>query len=47
MNTNEVEADEDLAAQLAVHAVPAYILNGQRLVTGVRSAAELVAFCGL
>jgi predicted DsbA family dithiol-disulfide isomerase len=45
--TNEVEADEHLAGQLGVHAVPAYVLNRKRLVTGVRSTTELAAFCGL
>lgn len=43
----EVEADEDLAGQLDVHAVPSYVLNRRRMVTGVKSPAELIAFCGL
>lgn len=42
---NEVTEDERLAEQLGVHAVPAYVLNRQQIVTGVRSLAELVEFC--
>jgi predicted DsbA family dithiol-disulfide isomerase len=37
----EVVADEELAERLGVHAVPAYVAARRRLVTGVRSLAEL------
>jgi len=39
----EVVADEDRAQSLGVRAVPAYVTHGQRVVTGVRNLAELMA----
>lgn len=43
----EVVADEKLAEQLGVHAVPAYVASRQRVATGVRTLEELRRFCGL
>jgi len=39
--TARVLADEELADRLGVHAVPAYIANRGRIVSGVRSMEEL------
>jgi predicted DsbA family dithiol-disulfide isomerase len=43
----EVVADEELAERLGVHAVPAYVVNRQRVVTGVQTVEELRRLCGL
>lgn len=43
----EVVADEELAEQLGVRAVPAYVVNRHKVVTGVRSLEELRRLCGL
>lgn len=37
----EVTADEELAESLGVHAVPAYVVDRRRVVTGVRTVEEL------
>jgi predicted DsbA family dithiol-disulfide isomerase len=42
-----VVADEELAGQLGVHAVPAYVVNRLGVVTGVRTLEELRRLCGL
>lgn len=41
----EVVADEERAERLGVHAVPAYLAVGQRMVTGVRNLSELSKLC--
>ncbi len=43
----EVVADEKLAEQLSVSAVPAYVVNRHKMVTGVRTLEELRRICGL
>jgi predicted DsbA family dithiol-disulfide isomerase len=51
LETRELEAgvvaDEELAERLDVHAVPAYVVNRQRAVTGVQTVEELRRLCGL
>ena len=39
----EVTSDEGLAERLGVHAVPAYVVARSRVITGVRTVAELRA----
>ena len=40
----EVVAEEELAERLDVHAVPAYVADRRRIVTGVRGVEELRQF---
>lgn len=40
----EVKADQDLAERLGVQAVPAYVVERKKLITGVRTADELFDF---
>ena len=42
----DVVADEERADHLGIHAVPAYVTNGQWVVTGVRTLEELVRLRG-
>ncbi|HEY6838367.1 MAG TPA: DsbA family protein [Geobacteraceae bacterium] len=41
----EVMADEELAERLGVHAVPAFVADGHRVITGVRTAEDLFRLC--
>lgn len=39
----EVTADEELAERLGVQAVPAYVVDRRKMITGVRTVEELMA----
>jgi hypothetical protein len=40
-------ADEELAARPGVSAVPAYVVDRHRVVTGVRALEDLRRICGV